>query len=68
MKFDLHLKEVSNDLKMDFGEVSEVTSTTNYEFLKNKPSINSVELVGNRSLGDIGIQAVSNMELFELLK
>lgn len=31
--------------------------TTNYDDLTNKPSINSVELSGNKSLSDIGIQS-----------
>lgn len=31
--------------------------TNNYEELTNKPKINSVELIGNKSLSDLGIQA-----------
>lgn len=30
--------------------------TTNYERLRNKPQINSVELIGNKSLEDLGIE------------
>ena len=33
------------------------TGTYNYTDLTNKPQINSVELVGNKSLSDLGIQA-----------
>lgn len=32
--------------------------TTNYNALTNKPSINSVELNGNKTLSDLGIQPV----------
>ena len=33
------------------------SGTTNYEELENKPQINSIELSGNKSLDDLGIQA-----------
>ena len=33
------------------------SGTTNYEELENKPQINSIELNGNKSLDDLGIQA-----------
>ena len=33
------------------------SGTTNYNNLTNKPQINSVELLGNKSLSDIGIEA-----------
>ena len=33
------------------------TGTTNYNELSNKPQIDDVELVGNKSLSDLGIQA-----------
>lgn len=33
--------------------------TTNYEMLENKPQINGVELVGNKSLTDLGIDMTS---------
>lgn len=34
--------------------------TTNYNQLSNKPQINSTTLTGNKSLDDLGIQAISN--------
>lgn len=34
-----------------------------YNVLNNKPSINGVTLVGNRSLEDLGIQTISNSEI-----
>ena len=33
------------------------SGTTNYEELENKPQINSIELTGNKSLAELGIQA-----------
>ena len=34
---------------------------TDYNSLKNKPSINGIELIGNLSLEDIGIPDLSNV-------
>lgn len=38
------------------SETINVLVNTNYEILENKPSINNIELVGNKSLSDLGIQ------------
>lgn len=35
--------------------------TSNYEDLTNKPKINDVELIGNKSLSDLSIQSTSNL-------
>ena len=39
------------------------SGTSDYTDLTNKPSINSVELSGNKSLADLGIQAAGNYAL-----
>lgn len=38
-----------------------------YEELENKPRLNSVELVGNRQLSEVGIDKITNTEIIELL-
>jgi hypothetical protein len=45
----------------------DVNGSTDYENLKNKPSINGVTLTGNKTSGEIGIEEISNMELEDLL-
>ena len=52
------------------GNIRTPTSVnvTDYERLYNKPQINSVELIGNKSLPEIGVDVISNMELEELLQ
>lgn len=42
--------------------------TTDYNRLINQPKINEVKLVGNKSLEELGLHAISNIELEELLK
>lgn len=55
-----------------FGEVIRVSSTENdYNKLENKPSINEVVLIGNRTSDELNLQdhmdAISNSELAALL-
>lgn len=45
-----------------------VAGTSDYEKLKNKPHLNGVELVGDKSFEDVGLVALSNSELEKLLK
>lgn len=45
-----------------FGEVQKV-STSNYEDLYNKPKINGVTLIGDRSFEDLGEESLTNMEI-----
>lgn len=42
--------------------------TNDYEKLKNKPKINGVELVKNKSFSDLGMDIISNQELEDMLK
>ena len=37
-----------------------------YELLDNKPQIESVELIGNKSLEEIGIDRLTNSEIEEI--
>ena len=43
------------------------SGTRDYEKLKNKPQINSVELLGNKSFEDLGAEFLTNMEIEELI-
>lgn len=42
--------------------------TKDYEELENKPKLNSVELVGDRQLSEVGINKITNAEIFNLLE
>ena len=39
-----------------------------YEKLKNKPSINGVELIKNKSFEDLGCTPMKNSEILEIIK
>ena len=46
----------------------QVTNTSDYQLLKNKPQIESVELIGNKSFNDLGLSKISNMQIEQILK
>ena len=39
-----------------------------YEKLKNKPSINGVELIKNKSFDELGVSPMTNSEILEIIK
>lgn len=64
------------DIKIQPMELPELTlsgviinhiETKDYEELENKPKLNSVELIGNRQLSDVGIDKITNTEIIKLL-
>ena len=54
---------MSGDLKM-----AERGYENDYEKLKNKPSINGVELVQDKSFEELGDHVLTNFEILELMK
>ena len=62
----LETEEEELDLNLENDVVG--TGTSDYEELKNKPKINEVELKGNKEFEDLGLSALSNIELENLLK
>lgn len=49
------------------GGGGEPAQTNDYEKLKNKPSINEVELIGNKSFEDLGLSPLSNLEIMQII-
>ena len=54
--------KASGDLQADFGKVIKV-HTGDYNDLVNKPSINEVELVGDKTFEDLGDRTLTNTEI-----
>lgn len=44
------------------------SGTMDYTKMDNKPQIESVELVGNNSFADLGLEKITNTDLFNILK
>ena len=54
MKLNVKFQEGSC-FKVGFGSVQTVTVDNDYELLYNKPSINGVELIGDKTSEDLGL-------------
>lgn len=55
--FRVDLLQEDSVIQSGFGSVQTVTSGNNYNELINKPSINGVELIGNKTSSDLNIAA-----------
>lgn len=49
------------------GETIQPEVNRDYERLDNKPSINGVELIGDRTFEDLGEETITNAELLALI-
>ena len=62
--------EEEKSLSVGFGDHIEV-AVNDYEPLKNKPQINNIELIGNKSSEELNLQdlmdSISNVELARIL-
>lgn len=43
------------------------TDSTSLAYVRNKPQIESVTLTGNKSFADLGLEAITNIELAQIL-
>ena len=69
VQVELELESNTHEYTLEVEENIGITGGTNdYEKLKNKPSINGVELVKNKSFSDLGMDIISNQELEDMLK
>lgn len=70
------MAEITTSFKRDapmdasFETIIRVSDTpaSDYNNLINQPKINKVKLVGDKSLEELGLNAITNLELEELLK
>lgn len=64
----LEMGNIAPTIDIEVQEVMEGTGgTTDYEKLNNKPSINDVELSGDKSFEDLGISPLSNLEIMGII-
>lgn len=55
--FHVDMLQEDNAIPAGFGQIQTITDPENYEALINKPSINGVELIGNKTSEDLNIAA-----------
>ena len=70
---NISVASVSGSLNADTGmsgdlKMAERVYENDYEKLKNKPSINGVELVQDKSFEELGDHVLTNFEILELMK
>lgn len=58
-----NIKTINNESVLGNGNIEIDVGSINYNDLENKPKINNVELNGNKSLSDLGIQPAGNYAL-----
>ena len=69
----ISVSTMSGSLNADTGmsgtlNMAERVYENDYEKLKNKPSINGVELVQDKSFEELGDHVLTNFEILELMK
>lgn len=45
-----------------------ISYSQDYNDLYNKPQINEIELVGNKTFDELGMSAMSNLDIWEIIK
>lgn len=72
MKFQVKFNQTDQRLSADFGDIQIIDTgsggTSDYEALNNKPSIEGVELIKDKSFTDLGLTEVTNQEILEIAK
>ena len=69
VQVELELESNTHEYTLGVEENIGITGGTNdYKKIKNKPYINGVELVKNKSFSDLGMDIISNQELEDMLK
>lgn len=63
--FNPQYNESDKSFDEDFGEIHNIVEK-NYEKLRNKPQIENIEMVGNKTFEDLGITEISNIEILEI--
>lgn len=51
---------------MKVGGTGSSSGTSDYNKLKNKPSIEHVELIGDKSFAELGLENMDNMEILSI--
>lgn len=70
---NISVAKMSGSLNADTGmsgslNMAERVYENDYEKLKNRPSINGVELMQDKSFEDLGDHVLTNFEILELMK
>ncbi len=66
---DYDLEVLDSEIEIEFEEdIVGSGGTNDYEKLINKPKVNEVDLIGNRSFEELGMTPLTNIEILEIIK
>lgn len=69
--FNVNFRAESGSFSVDFDKKTDVKitrpGTNDYNDLGNKPKINNVTLVGNKTPSDLGFGSISNIEIEKIV-
>lgn len=64
----IELEEENIEIELEGNEIIKTEATSDYRKLINKPKIEGVELQGDKTFEDLGMNTLTNFELEKLLK
>ena len=64
---DMQMVDIDQCIDMEANEATDLGGTTNYNDLRNKPMIEGVELVGDKTYEELNLSGLTNAEIEELL-
>lgn len=64
---DIQMVDIDQVIDLEMNEVINNGGTKNYNELNNKPSIEGVELVGNKTYEELNLSSLTNTEIEDLL-
>lgn len=65
-EIDINAEVDVNDINIQIKDVTYIAPNGNYEKLTKKPRINEVELVGNKTLEELGIEECTNQDIDDM--
>lgn len=64
---DIQMVDIDQVIDLEMNEVINNGGTRNYNDLNNKPMIEGVELVGNKTYEELNLSSLTNTEIEDLL-
>lgn len=63
----MQMVDIDQVIDLEMNEVTETGGTKNYNDLNNKPKIEGVELIGDKTFEELNLSSLTNTEIEDLL-
>ena len=64
---EMQMVDIDQVIDLEMNEVTETGGTKNYNDLNNKPKIEGVELIGDKTFEELNLSSLTNTEIEDLL-